>query len=137
LDLGWGEFGEFGFRRGHHLVWIRAEDAGEQVALVWFSGGQGDFAAFGGFEGVLSYVEAEAALAVALIRAVATKAFVRKNGADIAVELKGGGSGFGLGPGKKGAEGERGKRGEEGREGDADHGAWRMRGGEQGTWEGA
>jgi len=88
----------FGRGRGHDLVRVVREDAGDQFTLVGVARDDGAGSAFGGSEGGGALVEAEAALAACFVRAVAFEAVVRKDGADVAGEVRarlGGGGGEG------------------------------------------
>lgn len=60
-----------GLGRGHDLVGVVANDAGDEFAVVGFAGNEGDEAGFSGGEGGVAAVEAEAAFAGLGVGAVA------------------------------------------------------------------
>jgi len=77
------------------------------------AGDDGAGPAFGGSEGCRALVEAEAALAAGFVRAVAFEAVVRKDGADVAGEVRGWLGSSGGGDGEAEESGERQVHGRE------------------------
>ena len=66
----------------HDLVWIVAENTQDQLAVLWVAGHDRV-----GVDGILTDVETKVAFAVFLVGTVAIVASIRKNGADIAIEV--------------------------------------------------
>jgi hypothetical protein len=90
--------------RGHDLVGVGGENAGDEFALFGIAGDDRSVAGTGGGEGGVADVEAEFAFAGGGVGAVAVVAVFREDGLDVAAEVDF--SGRETGGGEKRGEGE-------------------------------
>lgn len=77
-----------GFRRGHNLLWVLIKNSRDNFRFIGFARLDRDlkFSPFGrSFIGI----EAQFSFSGLFVRAVAVKALVGKDGADIAIEING------------------------------------------------